>query len=168
MLVCISPPRIPNVFYSTPKYTSYQLPDILHINYLVVVYLMHTMPVNPYMCSFNILKLCCRSGRSFQWAGGFVLLLVSAWFVDMFIMFGRALRFIRRRFLHGARSEGEKFMLPLWAFPLMWFVTFLTLVSVASVQGAKDPVVRTVEVTSLFFLCFYFFGCLHCFHTWGR
>eukprot|EP00904_Undaria_pinnatifida_P002839 jgi/Undpi1/12556/HiC_scaffold_6.g02225.m1 len=83
---------------------------------------------------------------SFQWAGGFVLLLVSAWFVDMFIMFGRALRFIRRRFLHGARSEGEKFMLPLWAFPLMWFVTFSTLVSVASVQGAKDPVVRTVEV----------------------
>ncbi|CAM9422637.1 unnamed protein product, partial [Laminaria digitata] len=83
---------------------------------------------------------------SFQWAGGFVLLLVSAWFVDIFLMTVRVLRFCRRRFLHGARGEGEKSMLPLWAFPLLWLATFVILVSVASTQGTKDPVVRTIEV----------------------
>eukprot|EP00752_Nemacystus_decipiens_P009654 g8625.t1 len=94
---------------------------------------------------------------SFQFAGGFVLLLVSAWFVDIFIMTVRVLLYLRRRFSRGsadgAESEGgrggvenKKFSLPLLAFPLMWLVVFVILVSVASVQGSRDPVTKTVEV----------------------
>lgn len=87
-------------------------------------------------------------GCSFQWAGGFVLLLVSAWFVDMFIMFVRTLLFFRRHMVQGGRSENDKLTPPLWAFPLLWVITFVVLVSVASAQGTKDPVTRTVEVST--------------------
>ncbi|CAM9895721.1 unnamed protein product, partial [Ectocarpus fasciculatus] len=91
---------------------------------------------------------------SFQFAGGFVLLIVSAWFVDIFIMTFRVLRYLWRRFTknadHAAAAAAaagqEKFALPLLAFPLMWLVVFVILVTVASVQGSRDPVTRTVEV----------------------
>lgn len=43
----------------------------------------------------------------------------------------------------------QRFALPLWAFPVMWAVTFVVLVSVSSAMGAGDPVVRTVEVWRL-------------------
>ncbi|CAM9255938.1 unnamed protein product [Ectocarpus sp. 12 AP-2014] len=92
---------------------------------------------------------------SFQFAGGFVLLIVSAWFVDIFIMTFRVVRYLWGRFTKkgdqaaaaAAASTGQqKFALPLLAFPLMWLVVFVILVTVASVQGSRDPVTRTVEV----------------------
>lgn len=92
---------------------------------------------------------------SFQFAGGYVLLLVSAWFVDIFIMTVRVLLYLRRRFSRGSADgteegrgaqENKKFSLPLLAFPLMWLVVFVILVTVASVQGSRDPVTKTVEV----------------------
>lgn len=85
-----------------------------------------------------------------------MLLLVSAWFVDLFIMTVRVVLYCRRRLLRGAATgdgaagagggEKQKFALPLWAFPLMWLVVFVVLVSVSSVEGTKDPVTRRVEV----------------------
>lgn len=96
--------------------------------------------------------LAGRGECSFQWAGGFVLLLVSAWFVDMSIMFVRVLMFCRRRVVQRGRGVYEKLRLPLWAFPLMWAITFVVLVSVASVQGTKDPVTRTIEVSTGLFV----------------
>lgn len=103
---------------------------------------------------------------SFQFAGGFVLLLVSAWFVDIFIMTLRVFLYLRRRFSRGSADETEEgeaaqenskfFSLPLLAFPLMWLAVFVILVSVASVQGSRDPVTRTVEVrTCLNVVCMY-------------
>ncbi|CAM9658090.1 unnamed protein product [Ascophyllum nodosum] len=83
---------------------------------------------------------------SFQWAGAFVLLLVSAWFVDMFIMLVRAVHFLRRRLFQGTRNGNGKLAFPLWVFPLLWLVTFVVFVSVASVHGERDPVIRRVEV----------------------
>lgn len=91
---------------------------------------------------------------SFQFAGGYVLLLVSAWFVDIFIMTVRVLLYMRRRFSRGSADgtegrgaqENKKFSLPLLAFPLMWLIVFVILVTVASVQGSRDPVTKTVEV----------------------
>ena len=85
---------------------------------------------------------------SFQWAGAFVLLLVSAWFVDMFIMLARAVHFLRRRLLQGTRNGNGKLAFPLWVFPLLWLVTFVVFVSVASVHGERDPVIRRVEVSN--------------------
>lgn len=93
--------------------------------------------------------------RSFQFAGAFVLLIVSAWFVDIFIMTFRVLRYLWGRFTKkgdqaaaaaAATTGQQKFALPLLAFPLMWLVVFVILVTVASVQGSRDPVTRTVEV----------------------
>jgi len=96
--------------------------------------------------------------RSFQWAGAFVLLLVSAWFVDMFVMTARVCLYLKRCFTGGsgagAGADAErpkKFSLPLLAFPLMWLVVFVILVAVASVQGSKEPVTRTVEVCFVVF-----------------
>ena len=85
---------------------------------------------------------------SFQFAGGFVLFLVSAWFVDIFIMTVRVLLYLRRRFSKGSADgeENKKFSLPLLAFPLMWLLVFVILVTVASVQGSRDPVTKIVEV----------------------
>lgn len=88
---------------------------------------------------------------SFQWAGGFVLMLVSAWFVDMFVATLRTVAFFfklykRQRLDDRFDKVHQRFALPLWAFPVMWAVTFVVLVSVSSAMGAGDPVVRTVEV----------------------
>eukprot|EP00903_Cladosiphon_okamuranus_P012915 g12058.t1 len=92
---------------------------------------------------------------SFQFAGGFVLLLVSAWFVDIFIMTVRGLLYLWRCFSSGSAGgtedgrgfeENKKFSLPLLTFPIMWFVVFVVLVAVSSVQGSRDPVTRTIEV----------------------
>lgn len=68
----------------------------------------------------------------------------------------RVLLYLRRRFSKGStRGTGEgrgaeentnKFSLPFLAFPLMWLFVFVILVTVASVQGSRDPVTRTVEV----------------------
>lgn len=73
-------------------------------------------------------------------------MLVSAWFVDLLIMTFRALLACRRRSQYGRWRGKEKLHMPLWLFPFMWLVTFVTLVSVASVEGTKDPTVRTVQV----------------------
>lgn len=80
-----------------------------------------------------------------------MLLIVSAWFVDIFIMTARVVLYLRRRFTRGPHwetraQENEKFSLPLLAFHLMWLLVFVILVIVASVQGTRDPVTRTVEV----------------------
>lgn len=80
-----------------------------------------------------------------------MLLIVAAWFVDIFIMTARVALYLRRRFSRGPdeetrAEEKQKFSLPLMAFPLMWLVVFVILVTVASVQGSRDPVTRTVEV----------------------
>ena len=78
-----------------------------------------------------------------------MLLLVSAWFVDMFIMTARVFLYLKRRFA-GEPATGEegrkKFSLPPLAFPLMWLFVFVVLVAVSSVQGTRDPVTRRVEV----------------------
>ena len=67
----------------------------------------------------------------------------------------RVLLYLRRRFSRGSADgteegrgaqENKKFSLPLLAFPLMWLVVFVILVTVASVQGSRDPVTKTVEV----------------------
>lgn len=103
----------------------------------------------------NVTYLNSISISSFQFAGGFVLLLVSAWFVDIFIMTVRVLLYLRRRFWKGSADGTEegrgvegskKLSLPLLAFPLMWLVVFVILVTVASVQGSRDPVTKTIEV----------------------
>ncbi|CAM9681921.1 unnamed protein product [Scytosiphon promiscuus] len=92
---------------------------------------------------------------SFQWAGGFVLLLVSAWFVDMFVMTVRVILYLRRRVAGRGAADGtdadesgaeRKVSLPVLAFPLMWLVVFVVLVTVASLEGSRDPVTRRVEV----------------------
>lgn len=80
-----------------------------------------------------------------------MLLIVSAWFVDIFIMTARVALYLRRRFTRGSdretRAEGSgKLSLPFLAFPLMWLFVFVILVTVASVQGSRDPVIRRVEV----------------------
>lgn len=66
-------------------------------------------------------------------------------------MTARVALYLRRRFSRGPDGEtraedNEKFSLPLLAFPLMWLLVFVILVTVASVQGSRDPVTRTVEV----------------------
>lgn len=68
----------------------------------------------------------------------------------------RVLRYLRGRFTKNAGRAAtaatagqQKFALPLLAFPLMWLVVFVILVTVASVQGSRDPVTRTVEVRAI-------------------
>lgn len=79
-----------------------------------------------------------------------MLFIVSAWFVDLFVMSVRVVLFCRRRLIRSPRGGGDeqkKFRLPLWAFPLMWLVTWVVLVSVSSVKGVEGPITKTVEVS---------------------
>lgn len=69
-------------------------------------------------------------------------------------MFVRVLMICRRRVVQRDRGVNEKLRLPLWAFPLMWTLTFVVLVSVSSVQGTKDPVTRTIEVSTVLLLSY--------------
>lgn len=75
-----------------------------------------------------------------------MLLFVSAWFVDMFIMLIRVVHYCLRRLPQWTGEREGRFALPLWAFPLLWLVTFAVFVSVASVHGEREPVIRRVEV----------------------
>lgn len=84
-----------------------------------------------------------------------MLMLVSTWFVDIFLLVARILEYWRRRCLRDRHSsDGTKDIqtkhempkLPLWAFPAMWALTFVVLVTVSSMQGTQDPVTRTIEV----------------------
>lgn len=67
----------------------------------------------------------------------------------------RVILYLRRRLAGREAGDGtdahasereKKIFLPVLAFPIMWLAVFVVLVIVASWQGSRDPVTKTVEV----------------------